>query len=234
MPTLSMWVYVEKPLVLNESEAVELIDLADRENRVLMVGHLLQSHPVFGRLKELVKCGELGRIDYSYFNRLNLGNIRREENILWPFAPHDISMILALAGEEPGLEPLKREWVHFLESIKEGGSPITDGREGLRVLKVLKAAQDALDNPPTRVFNTAVKGGTRHVPIFLPLKPRLSRMMSKSAPARKAGISRASWAIPASAKTATSAGMGFATDKNRMVLTTKGHEGWNLMSDRNG
>ncbi len=159
VPTLSMWVYVEKPLVLNESEAVELIDLADRENRVLMVGHLLQSHPVFGRLKELVKCGELGRIDYSYFNRLNLGKIRREENILWPFAPHDISMILALAGEEPGSEPLKREWVHFLESIKDGGSPITDGREGLRVLKVLKAAQDALDNPPTRVFNTAVKRG---------------------------------------------------------------------------
>ena len=244
-------VYVEKPLVLDESEAVELIDLADREKRVLMVGHLLQYHPVFVRLKELVKSGELGRIDYIYSNRLNLGKIRREENILWSFAPHDISMILALAGEEPetvtatganylhkkiadvttthlefpsGIhahifvswlhpfkeqklvvvgkekmavfddtqpweeklliyphrirwesnlpvpdkaeperidiprsEPLKSECVHFLECIIDGGTPITDGREGLRVLKVLKAAQDALDNPPTRVFNTAVK-----------------------------------------------------------------------------
>jgi UDP-2-acetamido-3-amino-2,3-dideoxy-glucuronate N-acetyltransferase len=66
-----------------------------------MVGHLLQYHPVFIRLKELANSGELGRINYLYSNRLNLGKIRREENILWSFAPHDRSMILALAGEEP-------------------------------------------------------------------------------------------------------------------------------------
>lgn len=66
-----------------------------------MVGHLLQYHPIFARLKELASSGELGRINYIYSHRLNLGKIRREENILWSFAPHDISMILTLAGEAP-------------------------------------------------------------------------------------------------------------------------------------
>jgi len=94
-------VYVEKPLVLKEEEGHELIALAQKKNLVLMVGHLLQYHPIFMRLKEMARAGELGRINYIYSNRLNLGKIRREENILWSFAPHDISMILSLAGEEP-------------------------------------------------------------------------------------------------------------------------------------
>lgn len=94
-------VYVEKPLVLDEAEGEDLIRLAGARNRVLMVGHLLQYHPMFLRLKEMAEQGELGRINYIYSNRLNLGKIRREENILWSFAPHDISMILALAGEIP-------------------------------------------------------------------------------------------------------------------------------------
>jgi UDP-2-acetamido-3-amino-2,3-dideoxy-glucuronate N-acetyltransferase len=94
-------VLVEKPLVLHEKEAEELIALAAEKNRALMVGHLLQYHPVFVRLKEMARAGELGRINYIYSHRLNLGKIRREENILWSFAPHDISMILALAGEDP-------------------------------------------------------------------------------------------------------------------------------------
>jgi UDP-2-acetamido-3-amino-2,3-dideoxy-glucuronate N-acetyltransferase len=94
-------VYVEKPLVLNESEGRELIDIAEKRGRVLMVGHLLQYHPAFIKLKELASSGELGRINYIYSHRLNLGKIRREENILWSFAPHDISMILSLAEDEP-------------------------------------------------------------------------------------------------------------------------------------
>ena len=94
-------VYVEKPLVLHEKEAQELIAIADKAKLTLMVGHLLQYHPVFVRLKELAAKGELGRINYIYSNRLNLGKIRREENILWSFAPHDISMILTLACEAP-------------------------------------------------------------------------------------------------------------------------------------
>jgi len=94
-------VFVEKPLVLNETEGEELIGLAHEHRKVLMVGHLLQYHPVFVKLKQLTLSGELGRINYIYSHRLNLGKIRREENILWSFAPHDISMILSLAGEEP-------------------------------------------------------------------------------------------------------------------------------------
>jgi UDP-2-acetamido-3-amino-2,3-dideoxy-glucuronate N-acetyltransferase len=94
-------VFVEKPLVLDECEAEKLIALANERNLTLMVGHLLQYHPVFERLKELASSGELGRINYIYSHRLNLGKIRREENILWSFAPHDISMILSLAREEP-------------------------------------------------------------------------------------------------------------------------------------
>lgn len=94
-------VYVEKPLVLNEKEGMELIDLAAKKDLILMVGHLLQYHPAFIRLKEMVDNGELGRISYIYSHRLNFGKIRREENILWSFAPHDISMILALVGEMP-------------------------------------------------------------------------------------------------------------------------------------
>ena len=232
-------VYVEKPLVLDEERGEQLIALAKERSLVLMVGHLLQYHPVFVYLKEIVKKGELGRINYIYSNRLNLGKIRREENILWSFAPHDISMILSLAGEEPekvsatggnylhqriadvttthmafpsGMrahifvswlhpfkeqklvvvgdkkmavfddtqawadklllyphkinwennvpvpdkadaerpqiqrdEPLKVECQQFLSCISEGCSPITDGREGLRVLRVLNAGQLSLD-----------------------------------------------------------------------------------------
>ena len=233
-------VYVEKPLVLDEDEGNTLIALARERSRVLMVGHLLQYHPVFVRLKELTRSGELGRINYIYSNRLNLGKIRREENILWSFAPHDISMILSLAGEPPesvsatggcflhkkiadvttthmefpsGLqahifvswlhpfkeqklvvvgdqkmavfddtqpwpdklliyahqinwennlpvpvkaeaerlsidqdEPLKLECLHFLDHISSGKQPVTDGSEGLQVLKVLNAAQRSLDS----------------------------------------------------------------------------------------
>lgn len=94
-------VFVEKPLSLEYREAEELCALARRRGLRLMVGHLLQFHPAFRKLKELVDTGELGRLQYIYSNRLNLGKVRREENILWSFAPHDISMILALVGETP-------------------------------------------------------------------------------------------------------------------------------------
>ena len=239
-------VFVEKPLVLREEEGEELITLANKGNKVLMVGHLLQYHPVFVRLKEIASEGFLGRINYIYSHRLNLGKIRREENILWSFAPHDISMILSLAGEEPesvlatggnylhqkiadvttthlafpsGLrahifvswlhpykdqklvvvgerkmavfddtqpwedklllypheinwkdgvpiptkadaerveitqeEPLRHECQHFLDCISKKLPPITDGLEGLQVLKILNASQASLDNKGRKVL----------------------------------------------------------------------------------
>ena len=94
-------VYVEKPLALKVEEGEELVKLAKERNRILMVGHILRYHPAVIKLKELIKEGELGKIQYIYSNRLNIGKLRVEENILWSFAPHDISVMLMLVGEEP-------------------------------------------------------------------------------------------------------------------------------------
>jgi predicted dehydrogenase len=94
-------VFVEKPLALRVPEAEELVELARRRKRVLMVGHILEYHPAILKLKEFVDSGELGQIHYVYSNRLNLGKVRHEENILWSFAPHDISVILLLVGAMP-------------------------------------------------------------------------------------------------------------------------------------
>lgn len=235
-------VFVEKPLALRSTDAEHLVAEAERQGVVLMVGHLLQFHPAFIRLKELVRAGELGRVRYVYSTRLNLGRIRREENILWSFAPHDISMILSLVGSEPDAvsavgsaflhktiadvttthlsfpggeqahvfvswlhpfkeqrlvvigdaamamfddgaapgdrlrvwphsvawsegdphpvrgesvslavgegEPLRLEMEHFLRCCESGSRPITDGYEGLRVLRVLERAQSALSGSP--------------------------------------------------------------------------------------
>ena len=243
--TAGKHVYVEKPLVLDEHEAADLIDLAREKRLILMVGHLLQYHPVFVRLRKITRNGELGRINYIYSQRLNLGKIRREENALWSFAPHDISMILSLAGEEPesvlatggnylhkqiadvttthlefpsGLkahifvswlqpvkeqklvvvgdrkmavfddtlpwpdklllypheikwhnnvpvpdkaeaeredipqaEPLNLECEHFLYCAASGERPVTDGSEGLRVLRILNAAQRSIDNNGVKI-----------------------------------------------------------------------------------
>lgn len=239
-------VYVEKPLVLDEAEGEKLIRLGKKKNLIIMVGHLLQYHPVFVELKRISLEGELGKINYIYSHRLNLGKIRREENILWSFAPHDISMILSLAGEMPNCittvganylhqkiadvtvthlefntgmkahifvswlhpfkeqklvvvgdkkmavfddtlpweeklqlyaheikwinnvpqpdkaeperinipkdEPLRKECEQFLSSIRSGERPITDGREGVNVLRVLKTSQRSLDNIGRRIY----------------------------------------------------------------------------------
>lgn len=94
-------VFVEKPLALRLDEAQQLIDMASHFKQTLMVGHLLQYHPALIELKRLIAKGELGRIQYICSNRLNLGKLRTEENILWSFAPHDVSAILYLLGEIP-------------------------------------------------------------------------------------------------------------------------------------
>ncbi|MDY7030497.1 MAG: Gfo/Idh/MocA family oxidoreductase [Thermodesulfobacteriota bacterium] len=94
-------VFVEKPLALKVDEAEDLHDLAVNRDRRLMVGHVLLYHPAIIRLKEIIDSGELGKINYIYSNRLNLGKFRSEENILWSFAPHDISVIMYLLEEMP-------------------------------------------------------------------------------------------------------------------------------------
>jgi UDP-2-acetamido-3-amino-2,3-dideoxy-glucuronate N-acetyltransferase len=94
-------VYVEKPLCLSEQEGAELVKLAADLGRILMVGHLLWYHPGILKLKSMVSNGDLGRVQFIYSNRLNMGKLRREENVLWSFAPHDVSIILGLLDEEP-------------------------------------------------------------------------------------------------------------------------------------
>ena len=94
-------VFVEKPLCLNLVEAKRLRELADSRHLTLMVGHLLLYHPAFIALRAFVDAREIGTLRYIYSNRASLGKIRREENVLWSFAPHDISMMLALFGRAP-------------------------------------------------------------------------------------------------------------------------------------
>jgi predicted dehydrogenase/acetyltransferase-like isoleucine patch superfamily enzyme len=231
-------VFVEKPLALTVPDAEAVVAEAAAAGKVLMVGHLLQYHAAFLALRDLVQQGALGDLRYLYSNRLNLGTFRQEENSLWSFAPHDLSMLLALVGEEPNevtasganflspdiadvttthlsfpsgprahvfvswlhpfkeqrlvvvgsaamavfddtndwaeklvvfehgvdwvdgvpkpsraegkavalepTEPLRVEDQHFLDCIAHGTTPRTDGEEGLRVLRVLAAAQEAL------------------------------------------------------------------------------------------
>jgi UDP-2-acetamido-3-amino-2,3-dideoxy-glucuronate N-acetyltransferase len=94
-------VYVEKPLCLREDHAQECIALAESMGLTLMVGHLLWYHPMVLEIQRAVQAGELGLLRYIYSNRLNMGLLRSEENVLWSFAPHDISMILGIVGSEP-------------------------------------------------------------------------------------------------------------------------------------
>ena len=245
-------VFVEKPLALDIAQGEELVSLAAQKHQILMVGHILNYHPAVIELKRLINEGALGRIQYIYSNRLNIGKIRTEENILWSFAPHDISVMLGLLGEEPcevscnggaylskdiadvtmseflfpsgvrahifvswlhpfkeqrlvvigsekmavfddtaedklkiyphkvewknrlptavkaeakivtlaDAEPLRAECEHFLECVKERKSPLSDGYEGLKVLRILHECQKAMDrdaryNPPDKTGNTA-------------------------------------------------------------------------------
>jgi len=94
-------VFVEKPLALQPAEGEELVELARAHERILMVGHILRYHPAIRRIKELIEDGSVGRVGYCYSNRLNLGKVRKEENILWSFAPHDISVLIYLLNGPP-------------------------------------------------------------------------------------------------------------------------------------
>ncbi len=108
-------VFVEKPIALTVAEGEAMKAAAVAANRQLMVGHLLQYHPAFEALLAAVRSGELGALRYAYSHRLSLGKFRTEENALWSFAPHDVSMLLALFGGEP------------VATRASGGSYVTPG-----------------------------------------------------------------------------------------------------------
>lgn len=94
-------VYVEKPLALSVADGEIMRDAANAAGLTLMVGHLLQYHPIFVALRDMVRGGELGKLRYAYSNRLSMGKFRLEEDAFWSLAPHDVSMLLALFDEAP-------------------------------------------------------------------------------------------------------------------------------------
>jgi predicted dehydrogenase len=94
-------VFVEKPFTTNGQHAQELLELAEKTKRVVMVGHLLLYHPAVRALKQYIESGELGEIYYLYSTRVNLGQIRQDENALWRLVPHDIAMFIYLLQESP-------------------------------------------------------------------------------------------------------------------------------------
>lgn len=94
-------VFCEKPLALCVSEGQMLCELAEKTGRVLMVGHLLEYHPAVEALQAMAAQGTLGDLWYAYSNRLKFGRFRAEENVLWSFAPHDISIMNAVLGQAP-------------------------------------------------------------------------------------------------------------------------------------
>ncbi len=94
-------IYVEKPLAMDIEEGMKILEAVKENNVKLMVGHLLQYHPAFKKLLKLITENKIGKIQHLYSNRLSFGKIRTEEDVIWSFAPHDISMVLSLAKEQP-------------------------------------------------------------------------------------------------------------------------------------
>jgi UDP-2-acetamido-3-amino-2,3-dideoxy-glucuronate N-acetyltransferase len=94
-------VFVEKPLALTVRDGQELVRYATNSNRILMVGNVLRFHPAVGKLKDMIDAGELGKVEYICSSRPSIDRLRAEENILWSFAPHEVSVILGLLGELP-------------------------------------------------------------------------------------------------------------------------------------
>jgi predicted dehydrogenase len=107
--------FVEKPLALTAADGERAVAAAAEAGRILMVGHLLEYHPAVARLKELIDGQELGELFYIYGNRLNLGQLRADENALWSLGAHDVSVALHLIGEEPE------------ECLAHGASYVRDG-----------------------------------------------------------------------------------------------------------
>ena len=108
-------VLIEKPITTNSKESNELVAMAKENNVIVCVGHLLLFHNAFLKMKELIDAGKIGKVQYIYSNRLNLGTVRTEENSLWSFAPHDISLFQFFTGSYP--EKVNSTGGHFCNLI---------------------------------------------------------------------------------------------------------------------
>lgn len=94
-------VFVEKPLTLSADEAERLVLLAEEQQRILMVGHLLLYQPAIRKLKEMIAAGTIGTLKSLHQERMKLGRARAVENVLWSFGVHDLAVFLYLIGESP-------------------------------------------------------------------------------------------------------------------------------------
>jgi predicted dehydrogenase len=94
-------VFIEKPLAASVADARELVEAAEKADRRLMVGHLLLFHPALAVVHGLIDSGALGDVYYLYGNRVNLGQVRADENALWSLGAHDVAVLLDLVGERP-------------------------------------------------------------------------------------------------------------------------------------
>ena len=106
-------VLVEKPMTLSAETSKELVEIAEKNNAQLMVGHVLLFHPAVRKIKELIDEGKIGTLYYLYSTRLNLGTVRTEENVFWSFAPHDISVLDYFVGKPA--EHIESKGTKFLQ-----------------------------------------------------------------------------------------------------------------------
>ncbi len=149
-------VLVEKPFVLDSEEGEELAELAEKEKRILMVGHTFLYNPAVTKLKEYISTGFLGKVHYLYFTRTGLGPIRKDVNAMWDLAPHDISMLLYFVGNS------------LLEAVAVGQSYLQEGVEDV-VFLTLKLEDDVLANvhvswlDPYKIRKVTVVGSERMV-----------------------------------------------------------------------
>ena len=166
-------VLVEKPIAMTSRQAEELVDISKRKGKILMVDHLLEYHPAVQRLKELVDAGGLGKLLHLTSQRLNLGVIRSEENALWSLAPHDISVILYLLGEEP------------IEVTAHGAAYLQPGIEDVSYL-TMRFASGALGNvhvswlDPIKTRSLTV-AGERRMAVYDDLASEKLRLFEKRA-----------------------------------------------------
>src|SRR5207302_733120 len=93
--------FIEKPMACSSGECEELIEIARRQGLVLMTGHTFLYSPAVRKIKEIVDSGDLGEIRYISARRLNLGLFQKDINVAWDLAPHDISIIQHIMGEQP-------------------------------------------------------------------------------------------------------------------------------------
>lgn len=108
--------FIEKPLALSVKEAKHLCQVANSKKLTLMVGHLLQYHGHFKMLKKLKSEGALGEIQYIYSNRFNFGKFPTEENVLWDYGPHDVSMVLSLMGLPTKVLATQGQYLHHTKA----------------------------------------------------------------------------------------------------------------------